>query len=193
MVVKEEEVKEVNVSIFMPESLEDINIGSVLAFDKLQKIENLTDYERMVQLIAAMSEVDIMHVRAIPFMELENIYATYTPLFTEMSEKEYKIEDLRIIEIEGKKYGLEPDFNKMETGAFIDMGDLIQDPMANMHKIMAILFRPVVDSKQLLYTITPYSTEDDRIKEAREELFLHSMPYSVARAAVNFIATHIHS
>jgi hypothetical protein len=162
-----------------------------MVFDKIQRIEGLSDYEQMVQLIAAMSEVDIDVVRAIPYVDIENIYATYTPLFTEMSEKEYDISEVRIIEIDGVDYGLEPNFNKMETGAFIDLGDLMQDPIGNMHKIMAILYRPVIKSRQLLYSITPYSTEDDRIKEAREELFLHAMPYSVARAVVNFIATHI--
>jgi hypothetical protein len=66
----------------------------------------------------------------------------------------------RIITIDGKEYGFEPNLSKMTYGAYADITaykELTIDE--NWAKIMDILYRPVVRKKGEMYSIEPYKGE----------------------------------
>jgi hypothetical protein len=64
----------------------------------------------------------------------------------------------RVIEVDGKKYGFEPNLSKMAYGAYLDITKYdtftIDD---NWSKIMAILYRPIVGKVGELYSIKAYT------------------------------------
>jgi hypothetical protein len=64
----------------------------------------------------------------------------------------------RIIEVDGKKYGFEPNLSKMTYGAYLDITKYdtftIDD---NWAKIMAILYRPITTKVGELYSIKAYT------------------------------------
>jgi hypothetical protein len=64
----------------------------------------------------------------------------------------------RVIDIDGKKYGFEPNLSKMAYGAYLDITKYdtftIDD---NWSKIMAILYRPIKTKIGELYTIESYT------------------------------------
>jgi hypothetical protein len=64
----------------------------------------------------------------------------------------------RIIEVDGKKYGFEPNLSKMTYGAYLDITKhdtfTIDD---NWAKIMAILYRPITTKVGELYSIKAYT------------------------------------
>lgn len=63
----------------------------------------------------------------------------------------------------GQLYGLENDWSKLAFGAWIDFEVYSsEDIYSNLHKIMAILYRPVIhqDKKTLKYKIAPYNSDD---------------------------------
>jgi hypothetical protein len=64
----------------------------------------------------------------------------------------------RVIEVDGKKYGFEPNLSKMAYGAYLDITKYdtftIDD---NWAKIMAILYRPIVGKVGELYSIKAYT------------------------------------
>jgi hypothetical protein len=64
----------------------------------------------------------------------------------------------RIIDIDGKKYGFEPNLSKMTYGAYLDITKhdtfTIDD---NWAKIMAILYRPISGKVGELYSIKAYT------------------------------------
>jgi hypothetical protein len=74
----------------------------------------------------------------------------------------------RIIKIDGKEYGFEPNLSQMSYGAFADITqykDLTIDK--NWAKIMSILYRPIKHKKGEMYSIDAYDGE------MREEMFLN--------------------
>ena len=71
---------------------------------------------------------------------------------------------------DGVEYGLETDMGKMAWGAWVDLEVYSSDNiLQNIHKIMAVLYRPVVSNKNGKYKIEPY--DSDTILE-RAEVFL---------------------
>jgi hypothetical protein len=67
----------------------------------------------------------------------------------------------------------------MTSGEYIDLDTLITD-WGNMHKAMAVLYRPVLKKKRELYDIEEYSTY-----EKYEEVMKHA-PLNVALGALLF-------
>ena len=174
------------IEIYVPETLYDINLASYMVYHKVMLIEGLKPMEKVIQLIASMNNLDEKDVRKLPIEEIDRVGVILLRLF-QADAREYTLDDVRQIDIDDKKYGLIPDFNKMETGAYIDLVDLMQNVPENLHKIMAVLYRPIAKSYGSLYDLTEYSTEVDKIKNEREDVFLKKMPYAIARATVNFM------
>jgi uncharacterized protein (UPF0248 family) len=74
----------------------------------------------------------------------------------------------RIIKIDNKEYGFEPNLSQMSYGAFADITqykDLTIDK--NWAKIMSVLYRPIKHKKGEMYSIDVYDGE------MREEMFLN--------------------
>jgi hypothetical protein len=80
-----------------------------------------------------------------------------------VNDTEYPLQ--KIIMVNGKEYGFEPNLSQMAYGAYVDIskfGQLTIDD--NWPKIMSILYRPVVDKKGDMYTIETYKGEiDDKL------------------------------
>jgi len=63
----------------------------------------------------------------------------------------------RVIEIEGKRYGFHPDLDSITLGEWSDIETYIkQDIEKNLPEVMAILYRPIVEKKNDVYTIEAY-------------------------------------
>ena len=66
-------------------------------------------------------------------------------------------------------YGFENDWKKLAWGAWQDLEFLSsEDITANIHKILAVLYRPVTEMKDTKYKIEPY---DSNTTEERAENF----------------------
>lgn len=71
-------------------------------------------------------------------------------------------------EMEGITYGFENDWGKLAWGAWKDLEFLSsQDITENIHKILAVLYRPVTKVKGTKYVIEPYDA--DTIEERAEQ------------------------
>ena len=80
-----------------------------------------------------------------------------------VSNTEYPLQ--KIIMVNGKEYGFEPNLSQMAYGAYVDIskfGQLTIDD--NWPKIMSILYRPITDKKGDMYSIEAYKGEiDDKL------------------------------
>lgn len=95
----------------------------------------------------------------------------------------------RIIQINGANFGLIPDFQTMELGAFTDITELAKNmTQENILTIFAILYRPVkgIYSGGKYYNITEYETEDEATIKARAELFGDTLSGEELRAVLDF-------
>ena len=63
----------------------------------------------------------------------------------------------RIIEIEGVRYGFHPDLDSITLGEYADIESMIKNDIEkNMPEVCAILYRPIVEEKNNVYTIAAY-------------------------------------
>jgi hypothetical protein len=71
----------------------------------------------------------------------------------------------------GVEYGLENDWSKLAWGAWMDMEVFSSEKIEeNIHLIMSILYRPIVEKKYGKYKISPYKADEieDRAYEFRQ-------------------------
>lgn len=182
--------KEIN--IYIPENLAEVNLAFALVFNKVMKIEDLSDSEKVLQMIAHLNNIDIDILRVVSTEQILSVSNQIMELFINIEKQTPPIDDIRIITIDGQEFGLIPNFDKMETGAYIDISqDLIPDLDNNLHKLMAVLYRPIEDKKKKRYRLQSYSDESRESVEERENLFLNKMPYIIVRSVVNFMLSHI--
>lgn len=57
---------------------------------------------------------------------------------------------------DGVEYGFIPNLNDISTGEYLDLDNLLKSPNQNLHRIMAVLYRPVKNTKGKLYNIEEY-------------------------------------
>lgn len=63
----------------------------------------------------------------------------------------------RVIEIDGKKYGFHPDLDSITLGEYADLEQFIKLGIEkHLPEIMAVLYRPIVDEENEVYTIEAY-------------------------------------
>jgi len=177
---------EKELKLYIPESLFDVNLAAAMLIIDIIEDTELSDMDKAVLILASMSDVEPDDVKKLPIKEIDRQAAKIIDLFTK-DTRDYDIDAVRRIQINGNEYALEPNFDKMETGAFIDATSYLDNGHKDLHKLMAVIYRPIKSESGKRYKITPYSTEDDLIKEDREQEFLKNMPYAVVRASANFM------
>ena len=85
-------------------------------------------------------------------------------------------------EYNGKKWGFIPNLNEITAGEYIDAESYIGD-WSNMHKALAVLYRPITKESRGWYLIEPYEGSDKYAKE------LQDAPASIAVACQVFFWT----
>ena len=77
-----------------------------------------------------------------------------------------KTELVHKITIEGIEYGFHPNLEEITLGEWADLEHCIEQGLQdNMHKIVAILYRPIKETKGNWYSIEPYCVEGKRLRE----------------------------
>ena len=82
-----------------------------------------------------------------------------------MGDANYDLQ--RIIKVNGKEYGFEPNLSKMAYGAYLDITKYENITIdKNWNKIMSVLYRPVTSKTLNMYEIESYDS-----KKTQPELF----------------------
>lgn len=136
------------VKIKVPESLSEITLGQYQKFVKVNTDVNQGDFlaQKMVEIFC---NVKLAHVLLIKFTSITEIVAHLNSLF----DKEHKlVQTFKLGEIE---FGFIPDLEEMTFGEYVDLEAHLQD-WDNMHKAMAVMYRPITRKKGEKYEIRPY-------------------------------------
>ncbi len=97
-------------------------------------------------------------------------------------QSEENTELKKIIEVEGVEYGFHPDLDEITLGEYADIETFVKLGIdKHLPELMAILFRPVVEKKNKVYTIEAY---DGKIK-IRSEV-MKKMPAEQVQASLVF-------
>jgi len=109
--------------------------------------------------IAALADVPASTVRELP----HNLYdRVQKQVANVMGNETSRFE--RVLMLDGKEYGIIPDWGEFTLGEWIDTEELVQDLWPNAHKLMALLYRPITNRVGERYDIERYTgKENDKI------------------------------
>ena len=156
-------------------SWEDVTLEKCL---KLIDFNSLSKAEEAQQVISALSTIPKKLVNE---LSLKDVALMMEKLAELQAEKNSSLK--KIIKLEGVEYGFHPDLEEITLGEYADLETLIKLGLEkHLPEIMAILFRPVVEKKNDIYTIAAY----DGKTKIRSEIMKKRSAQQVQNALVFF-------
>ena len=145
------------IKIQLPESIADITLNQYQQFLKLQdKADTLTEQGMAERVISLFTGIKKQDVKKLVISDYESIMNQITEACSTASKFQQRFE------LNGVEYGMIPNLNDISQGEYIDLTTLGSD-MDEMHKVMAILFRPVVKEDAFgNYSIEAYGDITER-------------------------------
>ena len=158
------------VDLVVPNSLADITLGQYQKFVKIS--ESNTDEKfisiKMLEIFCKLKLETIMTMKA---TSIKTVTATLTEMFNAKQDLKH------IFRMDGIQYGFIPNLEDMTFGEYVDLDSNISD-FQEMHKAMAVLYRPIEKKFKGQYTIKPY--------EAKEADFMKAMPMDIVFGSMIF-------
>lgn len=141
---------------------EELNIGQYQSY-----IQNKTIYDKEpARMLALCLGIEYSELKNLP-KEKVDFVSNY--LTTQFFDVDIQDQTWEVFEHDGIEYGLENDWSKLAWGAWVDLEVFSSDNIEqNIHRIMSILYRPIIDRKKGKYIIAPY---DSNTVEDRAETF----------------------
>jgi hypothetical protein len=174
-------MKEYDLNI--PFSLAGITLGQyqdyLKVLDKWDKEDETYLSIKILQIFCGLSPE---FATSIPLHAFESTIAHVTGLFNEETplERKFKLTGLNSVGDENTvEFGFIPKLDDISFGEYIDLETYLGD-WQEMHKAMAVLFRPIYHSKREYYLIDKYEGSDKFAQVMKD------MPLSVALGATVF-------
>lgn len=184
-------MKKKTLSFDIPEYL------TVEQYSKMSGLDDVNKVQKMITIISALTGYGEEEVQTWSLDSLQKVFQAYSSL------ADTKNEFHSLIEWNGQLYGYS-DIKNMTLGCYVDLEHLSKDLDKNLHKIAALLYRPVTKHrfnslkftiKQQLkmvnnkvenvfdwYELEPY---DSNVRKSREEEF-KSFPAHILLGALSF-------
>lgn len=158
------------VEVYIPDTLSEITLGQ---YQKYLKIQSENEDEnflaiKMIEIFCGLRGDTIMAMKA---KSIKDITTILSNMFTEKPQlvKEFKMN--------GRTYGFIPKLEDMSFGEYIDLDTYIGDS-DNLHRAMAVLYRPIKQKYEDKYLIEDYTGEESDI--------MKSMPMDAVLSSILF-------
>ncbi len=139
---------------------EDVTLEKWL---KLIDFHKGTKSEEAQETIAALSNIPKDLIKQ---LELKDVAVIMSKLSELQAKQDSSLK--RIVEVNGKRYGFHPNLDEITLGEYADIETMIKNDIEkNMPEVMAILYRPIVEENNDVYTIEAY---DGNISIRAEEM-----------------------
>tara|TARA_R110000744_G_scaffold94125_1_gene181751 strand:- start:6155 stop:6892 length:738 start_codon:yes stop_codon:yes gene_type:complete len=109
---------------------------TVEQYQKLNNLEHLTELDKVIHTISIISDIAVAEIKTWDTSIIPTIYKDIA------KPMEHNEEFHAIFKWEEQLYGF-ANIDKMSLGEFTDLERLSEDPIQNLHEIMAIMYRPV--------------------------------------------------
>ena len=156
-VKKEGKVKEYNI----------IDSWADVTLEKWQQLvlgKKKTKTEEAKETIKALSTLP---VKLIEEMALSDV----ATIFERLSKLQIKGKLKKVFEIDEVEYGFLPDLDEITLGEWADIEQYIKDGLEkNIHKIMAVLFRPVTNKEGKMYSVQAYKDGRERAEKFKKKM-----------------------
>jgi hypothetical protein len=161
------------------QSWKDVNLESWL---RLIDDKSSTKSEEAVNTINELSNIPKKLIKELGIQDVALIMSHISKV-----QQEQDLSLKRIIEIDGVEYGYMPDFEELTLGEYADIETFIKNGLEdNITSLMAILYRPITEKKNNVYTIEAY---DGKIKMRAEEM--KKMSAEQVQSAMVFFYTFV--
>jgi hypothetical protein len=144
------------IKIEVPNDYSAITLQKYLRMQKDLKVYEDSEEAKLATMFYHLCNVEpgvLSKLDANTFIQIKN------QLMSFVSQDKFDL--IPFVDINGVKYGFEPNLSEIAYGAYVDIAkyeNLVIDE--NWEKIMAILYRPVVKEVGKLYDIAPYTGKE---------------------------------
>jgi hypothetical protein len=158
--------------ITIPTELSEIKLSQYQKFIKIAKDNEDGEFlrQKMVQIFC---NIDLKDVATIKYKQVSEITAK---MFEQFTKKHQLIKSFKL---NGKEFGFIPNLDDLKTGEYVDLDTYIVD-WDDIHKAMAVLYRPITRRQGEKYLIEEYEGSDKYCE------VLKDMPLDVALGAYVF-------
>jgi|TARA_R110000744_G_scaffold211127_3_gene330264 hypothetical protein len=119
---------------------------------KLVAVKTSTKSDEAIETMGVLANIPKQVMRELSLSDVSMILNKVAKM-----QQSSKAEFVRRIELDGKQYGFHPNLEDITLGEYADIETLIKDGLeGNLHLLMAILYRPVIEVENDKYTIEPY-------------------------------------
>ena len=158
-------------TINIPESLNELTLGQYQEF--LTKSKGLEGYKLAQCTVEVFCSLPRVSVLKISLIDITSITAHLNALFQDEQQLQLTFN------IKSQKFGFINDIENMSLGEYSDVDSYISD-WDNMHRTMAVLYRPITNEVKDKYTITDYNGTAELAE------FMRFMPLDIAFGALVF-------
>ena len=169
--MKYEEIK-----LTIPTEWNDISIGMYQEFVAINK-KKMSEEEKIVKIVCCLCKVEENVLTRFKYKDLKYISNKLVKLINSEMNKD---ELIKKVEFNGERYGIIPNFSSISLGEFVDIEGYCKNSHDNLHKIMSIMYRPIVKEKGSMYSIEGYKPD-----EYKEDLF-KGFPILASISALSF-------
>lgn len=176
------------IEVIIPNELNEITLEQYQKFLKIQ--ENNTDEKfltsKMIEIFCGLKLSDVLKMKV-------NDVALITSILSEMLNTQPQL--VQRFKMNGIEYGFIPDLDEMSLGEYIDLDTYLSD-WENMHRAMAVLYRPIKSKSGKRYNIKEYDAkgfEDMKGMPLDAVLgsivFFYNLGIDLSQAMMNYLKT----
>ena len=163
---------------YVPEKWNEVPLKRYIDFHNTYK-EDVSDAEKEIHLVSTLTGAPYELLGKAKKSVINKVTSKLTELITTKCNEDLVLE----FTIDGTDYGFHPNLSQMKLKEFVDLDNKLENEWRDMHKIMAILYRPITARKKEKYDIEEYNF---MTAATRAELFLNTMTIDVVNAAAAF-------
>jgi hypothetical protein len=172
--------------INVPDSLSEITLGQYQKFVKLYSGEVTEDFLalKMLEIFCGVKLSDAYQLR---FKDVDGVVELLTEILNE------KPQLVQRFKMKGVEYGFIPNLDDMSFGEYVDLDTYIGN-WQEMHRAMAVLYRPIKNKHGERYNIVPYEVVDAEMYKdmpldaaISSVLFFYRLGIDLSRAMTNYL------
>ena len=174
------------VEILVPDTLSEITLEQYQKFLKIQK-DNEDETFLAVKMIEIFCGIRGDHIMKMKASSIKDITRILTDMFNQ------KPPLVREFTMKGKEYGFIPKLEDMSFGEYVDLDTYVGD-FENIHKAMAVLYRPITQKYNDKYLIEEYEGEDtEKMKDMPMDavlssiIFFYNLGMDLSKVMLNYL------
>tara|TARA_R100001463_G_scaffold127864_2_gene186171 strand:+ start:2605 stop:3258 length:654 start_codon:yes stop_codon:yes gene_type:complete len=151
----------------MPDTWNELPLDKYMSVMTYLTNEKTTDHTRLVMMIHHLTDIPEQDLWNMTIPDLTQINEVMKDMLKSEPNQELK----HILNIKGKKYGFHPKLKNVSLGEFVDIEMCIREGMyENLHTLLSILYRPIIEEDGDKYIIEDYQPSQDRANLFRDNL-----------------------